>query len=143
MVDEEEEETEESESLVNQDSPNPDITVTEKDELTKSPTKSLGRIAASKTNLNTEKEILSSQKNNDIKTVIERKKLSNGPDNQTLLRLLEQGEQLHSMFRCARIQGLDTIEGLLLFGRDHYYVVDGFTLLKTREIRDLDFLPEQ
>ena len=66
-----------------------------------------------------------------------------GPDNQTLLRLLDQGEQLHSMFRCARIQGLDTLEGLLLFGREHYYVVDGFTLLKTREIRDLDFLPEQ
>ncbi|MCP9266082.1 WD repeat and FYVE domain-containing protein 3 [Dirofilaria immitis] len=36
-----------------------------------------------------------------------------GPDNQTLLRLLEQGEQLHSMFRCARVQGLDTSEGLL------------------------------
>ncbi|KAM3726430.1 WD repeat and FYVE domain-containing protein [Dirofilaria immitis] len=29
-----------------------------------------------------------------------------GPDNQTLLRLLEQGEQLHSMFRCARVQGI-------------------------------------
>lgn len=71
------------------------------------------------------------------------KGILNGPDNQTLLRLLEQDEQLHSMFRCARIQGLDTIEGLLLFGRDYYYVVDGFTLLKTREIRDLDFLPEQ
>lgn len=68
---------------------------------------------------------------------------SQGPDNQTLLRLLEEGEQLHSMFRCARIQGLDTLEGLLLFGKDYYYVVDGFTLLKTREIRDLDFLPEQ
>uniref|UniRef100_A0A914V9C1 WD repeat and FYVE domain-containing protein 3 n=1 Tax=Plectus sambesii TaxID=2011161 RepID=A0A914V9C1_9BILA len=65
-----------------------------------------------------------------------------GPDNQTLLRLLEEGEELHSMFRCARIQGLDTCEGLLLFGKEHYYVVDGFTLLKTREIRDLDFLPE-
>lgn len=65
------------------------------------------------------------------------------PDNQTLLRLLEDGEHLHSMFRCARVQGLDTIEGLLLFGRNHFYVVDGFTLLKTREIRDLDFLPEQ
>ncbi|TMS39097.1 hypothetical protein L596_005674 [Steinernema carpocapsae] len=47
------------------------------------------------------------------------------------------------MFRCARIQGLDTSEGLLLFGKEHYYVVDGFTLLKTREIRDLDFLPEE
>lgn len=65
------------------------------------------------------------------------------PDNQTLLRLLEDGEHLHSMFRCARVQGLDTIEGLLLFGRNHFYIVDGFTLLKTREIRDLDFLPEQ
>ncbi|KAL3982042.1 Beige/BEACH domain family protein [Acanthocheilonema viteae] len=71
---------------------------------------------------------------------IERKR---GPDNQTLLRLLEQGEQLHSMFRCARVQGLDTSEGLLLFGRQHYYVVDGFTLLKTREIRDLDFLLQE
>uniref|UniRef100_A0A8R1HLC7 WD repeat and FYVE domain-containing protein 3 n=1 Tax=Caenorhabditis japonica TaxID=281687 RepID=A0A8R1HLC7_CAEJA len=66
-----------------------------------------------------------------------------GPDNQTLLRLLEQGEQLHSMFRCARIQGLETAEGLLLFGRDHFYVVDGFTLLKTKEIRDLDFLSQE
>lgn len=27
-----------------------------------------------------------------------------GPDNQTLLRLLEEGEELQSMFRCARIQ---------------------------------------
>lgn len=41
-----------------------------------------------------------------------------GPDNQTLLRLLEEGEELHSMFRCARIQGLDTCEGLLLFGKE-------------------------
>uniref|UniRef100_A0AC35U5N7 DUF4704 domain-containing protein n=1 Tax=Rhabditophanes sp. KR3021 TaxID=114890 RepID=A0AC35U5N7_9BILA len=66
-----------------------------------------------------------------------------GPDNQSLLRLLEQGEQLHSMFRCARVQGLDTMEGLLLFGKEHCYIIDGFTLLKTREIRDLEFLPEQ
>lgn len=66
-----------------------------------------------------------------------------GPDNQTLLRLLEEGEELQSMFRCARINGLDTSEGLLLFGKEHYYVVDGFTLLKTKEIRDLDFLPEE
>lgn len=34
----------------------------------------------------------------------EEKKEKRGPDNQTLLRLLEEGEQLHSMFRCARIQ---------------------------------------
>lgn len=41
------------------------------------------------------------------------------------------------------MQGLETAEGLLLFGKEHYYVVDGFTLLKTREIRDLDFLPSE
>ncbi|VDO70449.1 unnamed protein product [Heligmosomoides polygyrus] len=80
-------------------------------------------------------------KEEEKKDIDNRKK--RGPDNQTLLRLLEQGEQLHSMFRCARIQGLETSEGLLLFGREHYYVVDGFTLLKTREIRDLDFLSSE
>lgn len=45
------------------------------------------------------------------------------------------------MFRCARIQGLDTTEGLLLFGKEHLYIIDGFTLLKTREIRDIESLP--
>lgn len=45
------------------------------------------------------------------------------------------------MFRCARIQGLDTTEGLILFGKEHCYVVDGFTLLKNREIRDIDSMP--
>ncbi|XP_041988446.1 WD repeat and FYVE domain-containing protein 3 isoform X2 [Aricia agestis] len=64
------------------------------------------------------------------------------PDNQTLLRLLEHHEKISHMFRCARIQGLDTTEGLLLFGREHCYVIDGFTLLRNREIRDLDGCPE-
>lgn len=50
--------------------------------------------------------------------------------------------QISHMFRCARIQGLDTTEGLLLFGKEHFYVVDGFTLLKSREIRDIESLPE-
>ncbi|XP_074041175.1 WD repeat and FYVE domain containing 3 bchs isoform X2 [Leptinotarsa decemlineata] len=63
------------------------------------------------------------------------------PDNQTLLRLLEENEKITYMFRCARIQGLDTTEGLLLFGQEHCYVVDGFTLLKNREIRDIDSVP--
>jgi hypothetical protein len=44
------------------------------------------------------------------------------------------------MFKCARIQGLDTTEGLILFGKEHCYVVDGFTLIKNREIRDIDSL---
>ena len=49
--------------------------------------------------------------------------------------------QISHMFRCARIQGLDTAEGLLLFGREHFYIIDGFTLLRTKEIKDIDSLP--
>ncbi|KAJ8676714.1 hypothetical protein QAD02_012501 [Eretmocerus hayati] len=64
------------------------------------------------------------------------------PDNQTLLRLLEEHEKISHMFRCARIQGLDTTEGLLLFGKEHFYVIDGFTLLKSREIRDIETLTD-
>ncbi|XP_071644042.1 WD repeat and FYVE domain-containing protein 3 isoform X2 [Temnothorax longispinosus] len=64
------------------------------------------------------------------------------PDNQTLIRLLEEHEKISHMFRCARIQGLDTTEGLLLFGKEHFYVIDGFTLLKSREIRDIESLPD-
>lgn len=64
-------------------------------------------------------------------------------DNQTLLRLLEENEKISHMFRCARIQGLDTTEGLLLFGLEHCYVVDGFTLLKNREIRDIETVPTE
>ena len=40
----------------------------------------------------------------------------NSPDYQTVMRLLEAGENITHMYRCARIQGLDTTEGLLLFG---------------------------
>ncbi|XP_066304852.1 WD repeat and FYVE domain-containing protein 3-like isoform X4 [Branchiostoma lanceolatum] len=63
------------------------------------------------------------------------------PNNQTIVRLLEEGEKIRYMFRCARVQGLDTCEGLLLFGREHFYVIDGFTLLRTREISDIDGIP--
>ena len=45
------------------------------------------------------------------------------------------------MYRCARVQGLDTTEGLILFGRLHFYIVDGYTLLRTREIADIETLP--
>lgn len=89
---------------------------------------------------------------------VEEEEPSTQPDNQTLLRLLEENEkvitikilfrywsilyfQVTYMFRCARIQGLDTTEGLLLFGQEHCYIVDGFTLMKNREIRDLDSVP--
>ncbi|XP_072921340.1 WD repeat and FYVE domain-containing protein 3 isoform X1 [Hemitrygon akajei] len=61
-------------------------------------------------------------------------------DNQTLLRLLEEGEKIQHIYRCARVQGLDTSEGLLLFGKEHFYVIDGFTMTATREIRDIETL---
>ncbi|CEF59316.1 Blue cheese [Strongyloides ratti] len=94
-------------------------------------------------NENQKKDIIQGNENNTEETNINNQKKAFGPDNQSLLRLLEPGEQLHSMFRCARVQGLDTMEGLILFGKEYCYVIDGFTLLKTREIRDLEFLPEQ
>ncbi|KAJ8022395.1 WD repeat and FYVE domain-containing protein 3 [Holothuria leucospilota] len=64
-------------------------------------------------------------------------------DHQMVLRLLEEGEKIRHIFRCTRIQGLDTIDGLLLFCKDHFYVVDGFTLLSSREICDIDSVPAQ
>ncbi|XP_071829084.1 WD repeat and FYVE domain-containing protein 3-like isoform X3 [Apostichopus japonicus] len=64
-------------------------------------------------------------------------------DHQMVLRLLEEGEKIRHIFRCTRIQGLDTVEGLLLFCKDHFYVVDGFTLLSSREICDIDSVPAQ
>lgn len=45
------------------------------------------------------------------------------------------------MFRCARVEGLDHAEGLLLFGQSHFYVVDGVTMLSTKEIKDIESLP--
>ena len=71
----------------------------------------------------------------------EDEEMTNIADNETFLRLLEEQEKISYMFRCARIQGLDTFEGLLLFGKEHCYIVDGFTLLKNREIKDIDTLP--
>ena len=66
------------------------------------------------------------------------------PDNQSLLfRLIgSQNEKISQIFRMAQIQGLDTAEGLLLFGKEHFYLVSGFTILtKTREIKDMYYLP--
>lgn len=47
------------------------------------------------------------------------------------------------MFRCARVEGLDHAEGLFLFGQSHFYVVDGVTLLSTKEIKDIESLPAE
>lgn len=51
--------------------------------------------------------------------------------------------QIQHMYRCARVQGLDTSEGLLLFGKEHFYVIDGYTMTVSREIRDIDTLPQK
>ncbi|OXA60252.1 WD repeat and FYVE domain-containing protein 3 [Folsomia candida] len=64
-------------------------------------------------------------------------------DNQFMLSRLigSTNEKISQIFRVAQIQGLDTAEGLLLFGKDDFYLVSGFTILKTREIKDLYYLP--
>ena len=48
-----------------------------------------------------------------------------------------------NMFRCGRVQGLDVHEGLLLFGLAHYFIIDGFTMLKNREICDISTLSDE
>ncbi|XP_038062031.1 WD repeat and FYVE domain-containing protein 3-like isoform X2 [Patiria miniata] len=78
----------------------------------------------------------------DIETPVDKPEETK-TDNQMILRLMEEGEKIRHMFRCARIQGLDTSEGLLLFCKEHFYVVDGFTLLSSREICDIDAVPAQ
>lgn len=59
----------------------------------------------------------------------------------TLSCLIRSLFQIQHMYRCARVQGLDTSEGLLLFGKEHFYVIDGYTMTVSREIRDIDTLP--
>ena len=58
-------------------------------------------------------------------------------------RLLEEGEKINYIYRCARVTGLDTIEGLFLFGKEHFYVLDGYTLLSNKDIVDIDSLQLQ
>ena len=64
-----------------------------------------------------------------------------GPDWQNLVRLLEENEKVGHLFRCARVQGLETGDGLLLFGKEHLYVADGFTQTPSRKIRDVSNFP--
>lgn len=61
-------------------------------------------------------------------------------NNQNIMRLLEEGEKINHIYRCARVQGLDTTEGVFLFGREHFYVLDGYTLVSTKDIVDIDSL---
>ena len=64
-------------------------------------------------------------------------------NNSMLSRLINsQHEKISLIFRMAQITGLDTSEGLLLFGKDMFYLISGFTILaKTREIKDMYYLP--
>ncbi|CAF0758317.1 unnamed protein product [Rotaria sordida] len=59
--------------------------------------------------------------------------------NQNVLRLLEEDEKISLAFRCARIEGLDGSEGILIFGREHFYILEGYTYnTEKNEIVDLD-----
>ncbi|CAF4901450.1 unnamed protein product, partial [Rotaria sp. Silwood1] len=62
-----------------------------------------------------------------------------GQTNQNVLRLLEEDEKISLAFRCARIEGLDGSEGILIFGREHFYILEGYTYnTEKNEIVDLD-----
>jgi hypothetical protein len=63
-----------------------------------------------------------------------------GSANQNVARLLEDGERINHIYKCARVQGLDTTEGVFLFGKEHFYILDGFTLLINKEMVEIDSL---
>jgi hypothetical protein len=52
----------------------------------------------------------------------------------------QDNEKINHIYWCARFTGLDTTEGLFLFGKEHFYVLDGYTLKSTKEIVDIDSL---
>jgi hypothetical protein len=66
--------------------------------------------------------------------------ISTSTNNQNIVRLLEEGERINHIFRCARVQGLDTTEGVFMFGKEHFYVLDGFTIITAKDIVDIDCL---
>lgn len=60
---------------------------------------------------------------------------------EAIFSLLEPGEHLTVVYPCARVFGLEVHEGVLLFGRAHFYILDGYTLINGREIVEIEFLP--
>ena len=51
--------------------------------------------------------------------------------------------QIQHKYPCARIEGLDVIDGLFLIGLSHFYIIDGLMMLSTGEISDIQSLPEE
>lgn len=76
---------------------------------------------------------------NDVETGTEEE--DEESDDTVIRRLMEDGDTITHAFRCARVEGLDAYEGLMLLGKEHFYLIDGFTLLSTREIRDIESIP--
>uniref|UniRef100_A0A8C4NGZ2 Uncharacterized protein n=1 Tax=Eptatretus burgeri TaxID=7764 RepID=A0A8C4NGZ2_EPTBU len=57
--------------------------------------------------------------------------------------LLEDGEKVSHMFRYARVEGLDTREGILLFGKENFYLIDGVTVTEEGELCQIDLFPSE
>jgi len=51
--------------------------------------------------------------------------------------------QIQMKFQCARLEGLDSKEGLLLLGTTHFYVIEGLTLTKQGNITDLETIADE
>ena len=81
-----------------------------------------------------------SQKSSSISSTTTSSNNQSTTSNQNITRLLEEGEKINHIYRCARVQGLDTTEGVFLFGKEHFYILDGYTLVSSRDIVDIDSL---
>ena len=50
--------------------------------------------------------------------------------------------QITEHYQCARLTGLDSYDGLLMFGSTHFYIVEGITITKSGSVVDLESASE-
>ncbi|KAK9476232.1 hypothetical protein V1514DRAFT_337554 [Lipomyces japonicus] len=63
--------------------------------------------------------------------------------NRKVLRSLEQGDSVVELWNVCRIIGLDSVEGLLILGRNNLYLIDNFFQMSDGEIVNLWDAPPQ
>ena len=51
-------------------------------------------------------------------------------------------QQITEFYQCARLTGLDSIDGLLLFGDTSFYVVEGITYTREGSVVDIESATE-
>ena len=58
--------------------------------------------------------------------------------NQAVTRMLVSDEKIRFQCKCAKLEGLDAKEGVLLLGKCHFYVIEGITLMEDGGFIDIE-----